>query len=318
MDFPNTIGLSASGICRFPMTIAASVLGKGDFPDTVVLFVSGKRICPNSKATVFFTKTPILIHLGPMDTTSGTGVIAGTVAAISHGISIVPAPALAFNPWLTTISPKTKVIIMRRVKVGLKDVPLPKRIQSGRLVVESLTNNPHFPDAGPWRAMLLAATNELEASYNAAQSSRQITASKISFQHEKAKEFNHIMATVARDVANASNLVPEKVLSAGFNLCGANKAIGVLTVPTGFTVSPSEHSGTMEMYWKTVRGAFTYSIERALDQTGELEWSQVATTSKTRATVNSMTSGQKYWFRVSALGTAGKSPPSVPMAKFAP
>lgn len=239
-------------------------------------------------------------------------------AAISYGISIVPSPALAFNPWLTVFSRKAKGLNMRRVKVGLKDVPLPKRIQAGRQVVESLTNNPHFPDAGPWRAMLLAATNELEASYNAAQSHRQITASKISFQHEKAKEFNQIMATVARNVANASNLIPEKVLSAGFNLCGTNKAIGALSAPTGFTVSPSDHSGTMEMYWKTVRGAFSYEIQRALDQTGELEWSQVATTSKTRATVNSMTSGQKYWFRVLAVGAAGQSPWSTPVAKFAP
>lgn len=240
------------------------------------------------------------------------------VAAISYGISIVPAPALAFNPWLTVFSHKAKGLNMRRIKIGIKDMPLPRRILAGRQVVESLTNNPHFPDAGPWRDMLLAATNALEAGYNDAQSSRQITASKISFQHEKAREFNLLMSQIASWVANQSALDPTKVLSTGFGLCATNKAIGPLPAPKGFTVSPAERAGALDFFWKKVRGAKSYMIEYALDAVGELEWKALPSTTKIKASTKGLVSGQKYWFRMLAIGAAGQSPPSAPVAKFAP
>lgn len=192
-----------------------------------------------------------------------------------------------------------------------------KRIQAGRQVVESLTDNPNFPEAGPWRELLLAATDELEASYNDAQSSRQITTSKISFQHEKAKEFNRIMAVVARKIATASDLDPTKILSAGFNLCDANKAIGPLPAPTGFVVSPGAQAGAMEFYWNKVRGALTYTIRYALDGAGELQWATVSST-RLSAQADSLTSGRKYLFCVAAVGAAGQSPWSQPGARFAP
>jgi hypothetical protein len=70
--------------------------------------------------------------------------------------------------------------------------------------------------------------------------------------------------------------------------------------------------------WKKVRGAKMYNIERALDSGHGLDWSTVLSCSRTRATVNSMNSGQRYWFRVAAVGSAGQGPWSDSISKIAP
>jgi len=226
---------------------------------------------------------------------------------------------MAFNPWLTTFSHRTKGLNMRQIKIGLKDVPLSKRIQMGRQIVASLTDNPNFPNVGPWRDLLLAATDELEASYTDAQLARQITASKISLQHAKAKAFNLVMTQVASNIANVSGLVPQKVLSAGFDLCKPNTALGALATPVGLTALSGEHSGTMELYWNKVRGAKSYMIEYALAGEGGAagDWITAACCTKISVLVKSLVSGRKYWFRVAAIGTAGQSAWSTPVAKFA-
>jgi hypothetical protein len=70
--------------------------------------------------------------------------------------------------------------------------------------------------------------------------------------------------------------------------------------------------------WKKVHGARAYNIERAVESGRELEWANVFSCSKTRAVVNSMNSGQRYWFRISAIGAAGQGPWSDAVSKIAP
>ena len=66
-----------------------------------------------------------------------------------------------------------------------------------------------------------------------------------------------------------------------------------------------------------VRGARAYLIERAPDAPA-LEWDVIGSSTKKEASLNSMVSGTKYWFRVAALGTAGQSAYSDPVPLFAP
>lgn len=207
---------------------------------------------------------------------------------------------------------------MRRIKVGLKDVPLPAQIQTGRLVVASLDDNPNFPDAAPVRALLLAAVDELESSFNAAQTARLFAATKVSEQNQSAAAFKQAMAQVASWVASQSALDPNKIMTAGFNLKRGNTTLGALPAPTAFEVWPGAAEGTMDLFWGRVHGAKSYLIECALAGSETLDWKMVATSTNTKVSVSGLTSGQKYLFRVSAVGTAGQSPWSAPIAKIVP
>lgn len=109
-----------------------------------------------------------------------------------------------------------------------------------------------------------------------------------------------------------------KILTTAFAVRNTRVPIGPLPAPDGFVVSPSDHAGAMDVYWNTVRGAYTYLIDRAPDDGGPLVWVQIMATAKSSELVNSMVSGKKYLFRVAAVGPAGQSPWSNPVAKFAP
>ena len=80
---------------------------------------------------------------------------------------------------------------------------------------------------------------------------------------------------------------------------------------------PSEFSGTADVSWKSVYGAKSYLIERAEDAQA-LAYGVIGTSTKKQASLNSMVSGKKYWFRVAAIGAAGQSAWSDPVPLFAP
>jgi len=83
-------------------------------------------------------------------------------------------------------------------------------------------------------------------------------------------------------------------------------------------VTPGQTDGSVKISWTKVRGARAYNVERALDSSHGLDWSNVLSSSKTRAIVNSMQSGHRYWFRVAAIGAAGQGAWSDPVSKIAP
>jgi hypothetical protein len=93
--------------------------------------------------------------------------------------------------------------------------------------------------------------------------------------------------------------------------------VGPVAAPTDVVINQTDSAGTVRMDWKRVRGANSYVIERAADGP-QLTWIQALATTKSKAIVNTMTSGTKYWFRVAGIGAAGQGPWSDAIAKFAP
>jgi hypothetical protein len=57
--------------------------------------------------------------------------------------------------------------------------------------------------------------------------------------------------------------------------------------------------------------------ERAADA-AVLDWKPIGASTKRAGSFNSMVSGQKYWFRMAAVGAAGQSAWSDPVPLFAP
>ena len=91
----------------------------------------------------------------------------------------------------------------------------------------------------------------------------------------------------------------------------------ILPAPTDVQAVASEFAGCADLSWQLDRDARLFLIERAEDAP-ELVFRQVATATKKSATVNSMVSRKKYWFRLAAAGPAGQSPWSEPVSLFAP
>lgn len=206
---------------------------------------------------------------------------------------------------------------MSLIKLGLDGMPVPDKIQFGRQIVQAMTGNPNFPTPTPALPTVTGGSDALETAFNDAQNARQIAKSKTSIQDDQAASLDWIITQLASYVESASDGDKAKIESAGFSIRNPPVPIGELPAPADLTALPSEHSGTADVSWKSVYGAKSYLIERAADAPN-LNWGVIGASTKKQTSLNSMVSGTKYWFRVSAIGAAGQSAWSDPVPLFAP
>lgn len=186
-----------------------------------------------------------------------------------------------------------------------------------RRLAAGVDGNPNFTHPTPDKAALLAGATDIENTYNEALAARLISKTKTAALDAACAVGEALAAQLASYVDGASAGDSAIIESAGFEVRSTPSPIGELPAPVDLQVTPSEHAGTADVKWKSVNGAKAYVIERALDNV-DLDWATIGTSTKKDASLNSMLSGKKYWFRVSAVGAAGQSAWSDPVPLFAP
>ena len=88
--------------------------------------------------------------------------------------------------------------------------------------------------------------------------------------------------------------------------------------PTGLLAAAGDHDGQIDLQWDKVSRARSYVVEQSPDPPTATSWTNSATVVKTEAAITGLTSGQRYWFRVAAVGAKGQSAWSDPATKMAP
>jgi hypothetical protein len=158
----------------------------------------------------------------------------------------------------------------------------------------------------------------LESAYNAAQQARANAKTQTSIMGQKSATLDLLLMQEASYVQSSSGGDKAKIESAGFDVRDTPTPIGQLPPPSEPKAAPSQHPGAINLSWKKVRGAKSYLIERALDSNQPREWAVATMSTKTKAVVNTMTSGLRYWFRIAAVGSAGPGAWSEPISKIVP
>lgn len=206
---------------------------------------------------------------------------------------------------------------MNLIKLGLQEMPISTKIQFGRQIVAAMDGNPNFLAPNPSLATITSGINATEVAFNDAQNARQIAKTKTALQDEQAAALDALLTQVANYVENVSNGDRVIIESANLNVRKTRTPLGELPAPTNVQVAHSPFPGHADVSWTKVRGAKTYIIERA-ENIDAADWKVIGFSTKSSATLNSMVSGKKYWFRVCAVGAAGPSAWSNPVSLFAP
>src|SRR6266851_5514450 len=95
--------------------------------------------------------------------------------------------------------------------------------------------------------------------------------------------------------------------------------VGPMPKVDGLTVTQGDADGELDLSWNPVkRGLQNYLIELTDDPTGQTGWRFAMNSRKSSAAATGLTSGKRYWFRVTAEGAAGPGPASDPATKVAP
>jgi hypothetical protein len=206
---------------------------------------------------------------------------------------------------------------MSYAKIGMKELNPPAKSAYMRRLAAGVTGNPNFPASTPTAAVLLAKADAIDITYNEAHAARLISKTKTAAMDDMCAEGEALVAQLASYVDGASGGDAAIIESAGFSTRATPTPIGELPAPVDLQVQPSEFSGSANVKWKSVNGAKSYIVERALDNV-DMQWATIGTSTKKETSLNSMLSGKKYWFRVAAVGSAGQSAWSDPVPLFAP
>ena len=210
---------------------------------------------------------------------------------------------------------------MSKIKLNLRSLNIPEKIARAQQIVAALTGNPNFTAPHPPLAQVTAAINELEAASNAAQAARQEAKAKTAAQKASEEALDRMVTQLVAHVESVAGDNQQLILSAGLDVraaATATPASETHSAPPALNASVGDHDGEIDLSWDTVRGARSYVVERSPDPPTETSWVHAAVSTRSKTTIEDLTSGTRYWFRVAAVTATGQSGWSNPAMKIAP
>ena len=202
---------------------------------------------------------------------------------------------------------------MSKIKFQLRNLSIPEKLARSQQIVAALTDNPNFNNPHPPLAQVTAAINELEAASNAAQAARQEAKARTAAQHSKEEALDKMLTQLVAHVESVAGDDPQLIMSAGLDVRTTASSpsashSAASSAPPSRTATFGDHEGEIDLSWDTVRGARSYVVERSPDPPTESSWTHAAVATRSRITIEHLTSGTRYWFRVAAVTPSGDSP----------
>ena len=129
-------------------------------------------------------------------------------------------------------------------------------------------------------------------------------------------------ATYVEDVVKdlPDDQAAAQITRAGMSVAASTAGpVGAMPKVDGLTATQGDADAEIDLSWNPIkRGLQNFLIELTEDPSGQTGWVFAANSRKSSATVKALTSGKRYWFRVTAEGASGPGPASDPATKVAP
>jgi hypothetical protein len=208
---------------------------------------------------------------------------------------------------------------MSKVRLNLRSLSVQEKVGKAERMVTSLTNNPNFPSPTPALPTVTTAANELRTAANEVDSIRQLGKEKTSVQSAKEDTIDGLLTQLAAYVESVAGDNEQMILSAGLDVrAPAVPSTDVPPAPEGFTATAGDRDGEIDLSWDPVDGAKSYAIDKSPDPAAANTWTHAGISTRSSYTIDGLTSGARYWFRVAAVNGNGQSGWSDPAIKFAP
>jgi hypothetical protein len=179
-------------------------------------------------------------------------------------------------------------------------------------ILSGMTGNPNFPNPSPALPALASALNDFSTALaNAADGGKTLTLIK--------NNRRAALATLLRELAAYLQVACKgdltMLLSSGFPIQKPRRQpVGALPVPKHITVTIGQRSGELDASMSPIAGASTYNwrvTTAAAPETVVMSWQTTAASN----TFTGLTPGEVYRVQANAVGAAGPSDWSVPVAQ---
>jgi len=206
---------------------------------------------------------------------------------------------------------------MSKIKLNLR-TPVPEKLQRCRQIIANVTNNPNFVTPHPPLAEITAALSSLDESYKAHQVIRGETRAKASAVDDAERVVDRLMRQFIAYVESIAGPDETVIASAGMETKAPRSSPSLLAAPESLSATIGAHDGEINLTWRKVQNARGYIIHSSLDPPTAQSWSHADAATAAFKTLQNLTSGKKYWFRVAAIGSLGQSGWSEPATRVAP
>jgi hypothetical protein len=207
---------------------------------------------------------------------------------------------------------------MPLIVTGLNILTDAELIRFAKDVHTALEGNTNVPAPNPTLPDLQNLIAAAETSVHAYEAEKALLRKKKNARDEAIKALCHGLRIEADTVQAATGGDPDKIETTGFRVRAQPTPVGTPAPVTNLVLAAGPVDGTLKAAWKPVRGIRSYELEASPDPATPASWSFKGTVTKSKATVNSFTSGARVWLRVRGIGTAGPGPWSDPAVKIVP
>jgi hypothetical protein len=207
---------------------------------------------------------------------------------------------------------------MPKIKLSFRPLPVPEKIAKVKQFVTALEGNANFPTPSPPLANILAAITKLEGSYANTQRLKAELKSSATEQNADEEVIDKLVSQLTGYIESAAGDNEALIHSLGMETRAARSAPTIPDVADGLTATAGDHDGHIDLSWNPVTNAKSYVIQISTDANSATSWTHALTVTKSSATIDGLTSGVRYWFRVAAIGSEGQGGWSDPATKIAP
>lgn len=207
---------------------------------------------------------------------------------------------------------------MPRIKLNIRSLSVTDKVARGRQIVTAMTNNTHFANPHPSLSDVTASLATLEQAHTSLQAAKTDVKAKSTAQDDAEVKVNRILAQLAAYVESIAGNDETIITSAGLEPKLARSAPSVLSPPASLSTTTGDHEGEIDLAWKKVANAKSYTIQFSPDPPTPDSWTHAAIATASSTRIEKLTSGKRYWFRVAAVGAMGQSGWSEPATKIAP
>jgi hypothetical protein len=195
---------------------------------------------------------------------------------------------------------------MSTVKLSLKTMTVPEKIQFARRVADALeAHSGTFPDQPSSFDELRDYADTLETAFNTAAVVRAQAKEWTSATANAEEALGGRLMLDARYVQNVSGGNAQIIGLAGMDVRATPQPVGLLPAPQGVSATAGEFARQVTLKWSPVPKAASYTVERTTTPNAPHSWQIAAASTKAKAAVTGLTSGTKHWFRIAAINTVG-------------
>ena len=207
---------------------------------------------------------------------------------------------------------------MSKVKIGMERLSIPAEVIKVGSIVTQMTGNASFPAPAPSLSEVTAAKNALNAAYQSAEAARNDSKAKTLAQGAAETALMGVVSKLADYVNTASGGDEPVILSSGFEVAADATPAGLPGKPENFSLTAGDKPGEVHGHFDAVKYGRTYKVQYLIGPNPSGSWLNGDPALKSNFDLEDLTSGDRVWVRLQAVGTAGTGPWSDPVSVIVP